>query len=142
MKTEWLRTQENEGGRHGGMDASDFVALVQRNLFRTDVRFIRRVMTQAGPTQAPKDTFSIVIGPMEAGLAYNVPVGSIPEYSLADADTGAIVHRGWRALLQFLLCDYVLDPQSEELERVLGPRQFHEAIANAIKEPLNSTRAY
>lgn len=125
-------------GKHGSVYIGDFVDLVHRNAYRPNIRFIA---SRWGKAQgAPKDTCTLLAGAWLVAPqtddptapvflhrdhvgTYNVPMPWIPEYSTVDAATDRIAHRGWRALLQFLLNDRVIRP-SPEILRWLGYKDF------------------
>ena len=109
-------------GRRGPMWVTDFVALLLRNSNRTDIRLLKE-RVPSSQNLAPKNTWTLTIGAAKDGWAYNVPTSQIPEFTIQDARTQFIVHRGWRSLLKMLLHDKVVRSTQEILD-TLGREDF------------------
>ena len=103
------------------MTTGQFSDLVHKHAYRPNIRF--HVSRWGRYNNAPAETCTLTVGNINDGLAFNVPMPNIPARSQIDEETGKVIHRGWRALLIWMLTGRVCRPNTE-FEMYLGTRDY------------------
>lgn len=123
--------QDTFGGLDSYMTTSQFVDLVHKHAYQPNIRF--HVSRWGQHNGAPAETCTMSIGNTNDGNLYNIPMPTIPARTQIDSKTEKIVHRGWRALLVWMLGQRICRP-NKEFELYLGTKAYQEVIEQMWRE--------